>query len=162
MNIKKVFLGLFLSLSIAFIGCAPKDSDIQTDINNKLKDKAELSGVTATVADRIATLSGQVSSEADKNNAAAIAKEVRGVDSIDNNITIEIPQQQAPSASLITDDKMMESAKEIIKPYPDVTASVSGGIITLTGTINKNDEQKLLDSLKTLSPNNINNQLTRK
>lgn len=159
MKFLKLFLLLTFVSSACFISCKPKDSDIQTDINNELKDKPELSAITATVADGVATLSGQVKSEEDKSSAAALAKEVNGVDSVNNNVTIDVPDI-TPSATVLVDDKMMEEVKMIVKNHPTINASVSGGIITLTGTIKKDKEQKLLDSLQTLNPTNIDNQLT--
>lgn len=159
MKFSKLFLLLTVTSTVCFISCNPKDSDIQTDINNKLKDKPELSSITATVADGVATLSGQVKSEEDKTGAAALAKEVKGVDSVNNNVTIDVPDV-TPSATVFADDKMMEEVKMILKNHPTINASVSGGIITLTGTIKKDKEQKLLDSLQTLNPTNIDNQLT--
>ena len=159
MKFLKLFLLLTFVPSVCFISCKPKDSDIQTDINNKLKDKPELSAITATVESGVATLSGQVKSEEDRNSATALAKEINGVDSVNNNTTIDVPDV-TPSATVLADDKMMEEVKSIIKNHPNINASVSGGIITLTGTIKKESEQKLLDSMQTLNPTNIDNQLT--
>lgn len=161
MKLSKWLFAFTFLLSVSFLGCAPKDSDIQTDINNKLKDKPELATVTATVEDGMATLSGEVKSEADKNSAEALAKETSGVDSVNNNITIYMPADAVtPSATLTADHQMMESINKILKDEPNVKATVSGGVITLTGSIKRNNEQKLIDTLQTLAPKNIDNQLT--
>lgn len=155
------FLSL-LSVSLFFTGCKPKDADIQTSVNNQLKNQADLAAVTATVNDGVATLSGQVKTEADKNSAETITKGVNGVESVNNNITIQVQYDTAvapPSTGLIADDQLMDSAKALVKNFPDVNVSVSAGVITVTGTINKDKKDGLIQSLKLLSDHGVNDQL---
>lgn len=158
MNTSK-FLAIIAIVSVtAFTGCTLNDAEIQTKINDQLKESPELSGVTATVEDGVATLSGMVQNEAQKSNAASIAQNASGVDSVVNNINVETPAP--PSSSLISDDTLMEAAKPILEKFPGVSGSVSAGVITLTGTVDSAKKSALLDSLRTLHPNDINDQLT--
>lgn len=157
MKIKHGVSLLAIILISFFTGCKPKDAEVQTKINDQLKESPELSGVTATVENNVATLTGMVPSESEKSNAGAIAKNVHGVDSVINNITTNTPP--SPSTSLIKDDALMEETKLILKNYPGVTGSVSAGIITLTGTVETGKKSALLDTLRTLNPIDINDQV---
>ena len=58
-----------------------------------------------------------------------------------------------------TDDVLIKGAKDATKDYPTVTASVSGGEITLTGDISRDRLPKLIEALNSLHPKKINNNL---
>jgi len=66
------------------------DSTIQTAIDKKLSDDPEIStlGITATVLDGKVTLLGTVKTEALKSQVARIVKQVKGVKSVDNQISV--------------------------------------------------------------------------
>ena len=158
MRISKLPALFTIILFLAFIGCSPNDSEIQTKLNDKYKESPELSGVTATVDHGGANLSGLVQNDTQKSNAVSIAQNADGVDSVVNNINIETPPP--PSSSLISDDTLMEAVKPILVKYPGVSGSVSAGVITLTGTVDSAKKSALIDTLRTLHPVDINDQLT--
>lgn len=66
------------------------DSSVQAAVDKKLTDDPKLSslGVTVTVLNGKATLLGMVHSEADKNMVERAVRNVRGVKSIDNQISV--------------------------------------------------------------------------
>jgi osmotically-inducible protein OsmY len=68
----------------------PDDGAIQTAVDKKLNDDPTLStlGVTATVLNGKATLMGTVKSEALKSQVERAVRNVKGVKSIDNQITV--------------------------------------------------------------------------
>jgi uncharacterized integral membrane protein len=68
----------------------PDDSAIQTAVDKKLNDDPTLStlGVTATVLNGKATLMGTVKSEALKSQVERAVRNVKGVKSVDNQITV--------------------------------------------------------------------------
>ncbi len=59
-----------------------------------------------------------------------------------------------------TDDELSPKVKDATKDFPGVTATVSGGEITLTGTISRDRLPTLMQSLSALHAKKINNQLT--
>ena len=61
-----------------------------------------------------------------------------------------------------TDDVLVKGAKDATKDYPEVTATVSNGEITLTGEIKRDKLPDLMQSLNSLNPKKINNNLTIK
>jgi hypothetical protein len=66
------------------------DSTIQTAVDKKLSDDADVStlGITATVLDGKVTLLGTVKTEALKTHVERIVKQVKGVKSVDNQISV--------------------------------------------------------------------------
>ena len=71
----------------------PSDADFESRINKALLDDAQLGslGITVTVVNGRATLTGTVESEALKNRAARVVSTVRGVRGVDNKIIVESP-----------------------------------------------------------------------
>ncbi len=68
----------------------PDDSAIQSAVDKKLSDDPRLSslGITATVLNGKVTLMGSVHSEADKNQVERAVRNVKGVKSVDNQISV--------------------------------------------------------------------------
>lgn len=160
MQFTKIFLAVFISASILFFGCKPKDSDVQAKITEKFSSMPELTGTSATVTDGIATLTGEVKNDDAKTMAENTAKEVKGVKSVMNNITVTPPPP--PPVAVNSDNALSQGVTDATKDFSTVTAVVNNGEITLTGTIKRADLQKLMQTLNTLKPSKINNQLTIK
>ena len=66
------------------------DSTIQTAVDKKLSDDPDIStlGITATVIDGKVTLLGTVKTEALKSQVERMVKQVKGVKSVDNQISV--------------------------------------------------------------------------
>lgn len=162
---KKVFLqlGLLLTLSsgVCLTACksGPKDSTIQSDFQDKAKTNPQLVGINASVAEGVLTLTGQCPDEACRSNAEQAARDVKGVKSVVNNISV----QPATAPVVIADDGTLKNSVDAtVKKYKDVTADVQNGEVTLRGTIKRDDLQKLMMDLNALNPKKITNQLTIK
>ena len=71
----------------------PTNLEIEVNVNSKLLDDKELSTypITVKVDNGVTTLSGEVPSEALKNRAEKVAKSVKGVSSVINNLTVRVP-----------------------------------------------------------------------
>jgi osmotically-inducible protein OsmY len=161
MKLTKTFLAFFLTASILFFSCSPKDSDIQSKITEKFAATPELSGATATVDKGIATISGEVKDESARIEAENTAKDVKGVKSVVNNTTVMAPPPPPPPPAPVASD-LSKGVTDATKDFPTVNATVNGGEITLTGTLKRTDLPKLMQSLNSLNPTKINNQLTLK
>lgn len=159
MKITKIFFAVSLATSMLFLGCKPKDADVQAKITEKFAATPEVTGASATVSDGVATLTGEVSDDAAKTQAETLAKEIKGVKSVVNNLTVTPP----PPPPVVNPDAALEQGvKDATKDFPTVTATVSNGEITLTGSVERANLQKLMQTLNTLKPGKINNQLTIK
>ena len=66
-----------------------------------------------------------------------------------------------PAAPVVVnpDDSLKTGVKDATKDFPGVTADVSNGEITLTGEIERSKLPNLMQSLNSLRPKKINNNL---
>ena|SRR6476661_22042 len=160
-NAKLLFMGALLSISMQLISCKskPKDTDIQTSLNEKVQADSRLSHVTSSVNDGVVTLTGDCPDEACRTSAEQAAKDVKGVKSVVNNITVMPP---APPVEVNTDSGLESGLRDATKDYPGVTATVNNGEVTLTGTIARSKLPKLMQSINALNPKKVNNNLTIK
>lgn len=159
MKITKLLFALFLSSSVIFLSCAEKDSDIQTKVNEKLSSQSELSGISSSVDKGVVTLTGEVNQESARADAEAAVKDVKGVKSVVNNTTVMAPP---PPPAMAPDSALTQGVADATKDFPTVTATVNNGEITLTGSIERSNLDKLMQTLNTLNASKINNQLTIK
>jgi osmotically-inducible protein OsmY len=60
------------------------------------------------------------------------------------------------------DDELNKGVRDATKDYPGVNATVSNGEITLSGEITRDKLPRLMQSLNSLHPKKINNNLTIK
>ena len=157
----KTLIAIFLSASVLFFGCKPKDSVVQANINEKFAATPECTGATATVTDGVAKLTGEVKDDACKNMAGTTAEGIKGVKSVVNNLTTTPPPPPPPPA-ISPDSALTQGVTDATKDFPTVKATVNNGQITLTGSIKRSDLKTLMQSLNSLHPSKINNQLTIK
>ncbi len=154
MKIIKIYVATLFALSIAFTSCKPKDADVQSAIQQK-----EASGITVAVSEGVVTLTGTVADEAAKTAAEEVAKGEKGVKSVVNNLILP-PPPPPPAPLTETMDAMASAIKDAVKDHPTVSASVTDGVITLTGSIKKDKLPKLMMTLSSLKPRKIDNKLT--
>lgn len=77
--------------------------------------------------------------------------------------TATTPIQSAPApVEISADNALTTGAKDATKDYPGVKTTVNNGEITLTGEIQRSRLQGLMQSLQSLRPKKITNQLTIK
>ena len=74
-----------------------------------------------------------------------------------DNTTTKMPDT---TVVISADDSLKRMITDATKDFPGVTASVDQGVITLTGTINRDRLPKLMMALNALHPKKINNNLT--
>ncbi len=162
MKVSKILSAVFLMAPVSFIGCGPKDSTIQKNIADKFAADPACAGANATVSDGVATLTGEVKDDMCKSTAEATAKNVKGVKSVVNDLTVAPPPPPPAAPTVSTDAALNQGVTDATKDFPTVKATVNNGEITLTGTIKRSDLTKLMQSLNSLHPAKINNQLTVK
>ena len=157
-NIAPLFGGLLCALLIAAPACNNKnaDAEIQSAFSTKAQSDPALAGVNATVTEGTVTLTGSCADAPCKENAEKAVKDIKGVKKVVNNITVT-PVVVNP------DDALRTSVGQAIAKYEGVQADVSGGVITLRGTIADREKlQQLMMDLNALKPQKIENQLVIK
>ena len=160
MNLKQSALAFAIVAGLA-TGMTSCKSQEKKDAAAKAKIEALVPGVSVEVKDGVATLSGEMDSDAAKAAAADAAKGVEGVKSVVNNTTIH--EAPAPAPVVINpDEALIASSMAVLKEYPGVVSQVKDGVITLTGEIKKADWMKLKQSLDALRPKKVENKMTIK
>lgn len=159
MKMKSILLGM--SLAITLVACGPKDADIQKEIAAKITD---LPGVSVTVKDGVATISGVCKDDAFKQNAETVIKGIKGVKSVVNNCEIIAPEPVVTEApvEINPDAVLTTSVNEVVKSYNGVSAAVKDGVVTLTGDIKRDQLQNLIKSVQELKPKKVENKLNIK
>ena len=153
------FIVAFLSLSISSCKGKVKDADIKSEVDNFIVGNPSLSGVSADVKDGVVTFSGQTATgDPSLTSLESYVKNLKGVKSVVNNVTVAPPL--AAPVQITPDDPLKVSVDSTIKNYPGVNASITDGVVTLTGQIKRSDLQKLMMALNSLKPRKIENKLT--
>jgi len=148
----KRLLSFLPIVALAFLAaCGPKDADIQTKVNESLKTAP---GATASVKEGVATLSGEVADDATKTSAEAAAKEVKGVKSVVNSLTVKPAMVVAPPAAPAM-DVLAKGVMDAVKDFPGVTATAADGVITVGGTISADKWKRLKMALDALNPKKV-------
>jgi osmotically-inducible protein OsmY len=82
---------------------------------------------------------------------------IDGVKSISDDATVTPP----PAPVQITPDQQLTTdVMSEVSNYPGVSASVTNGVVTLTGTIKRSDLPQLLQAINGLHPQKVENNLT--
>lgn len=156
-------MALAIAVVMGFAGCKPKDADIKAAIETKLRSDADMAGTMVTdVKDGIATISGVCKDEACKARCEKAVAEVKGVKSVINNSTVAPPPVVAAPVVISPDEELSKNVMNAIKDYPTVKASVSDGVVTLTGNIAKPSLVKLMMNIQSLKPKKVENKLSVK
>lgn len=158
MNLKNAALAFALvaGLSAGLTSCKSQE---KKDAEAKAKIEAAAPGVTVTVKDGVATLSGEMANDADKAAAEAAAQKVEGIKSVVNQTTVTPP----PAPVVINPDQVLiDAANTVAKNFAGVTAAVKDGIVTLTGEIKKAELQKLMAAINAIHPKKVENKLVIK
>lgn len=161
MKVLRLFsvMTLIFALGVGVTSCNQvKDADIQTAAQGLLDANPELAGVTVTVQDKVATLTGTVSDDSAKAYAESVVAGVQNVKSVVNQLEVVPP---APDHSAL-DAAINAALPDALKDHGTVTATVQDGVITLNGEIKESDLQVLMEKMNALSPVRIENNLTVK
>ena len=112
--------------------CGKKDADVQKAAQDKLAADG-VAGVTVSVKDGVATLTGQVKDITVKNKAEASAK-VEGVKSVNNQITLApLPTPVPAPVDPMLKGKVEENLKKA--GCTGATVEIANGTVTLSGTV---------------------------
>jgi NAD(P)-dependent dehydrogenase (short-subunit alcohol dehydrogenase family) len=159
MKYRSLLLACLMFAGICLFACKPSDSKLQQAVNEKM---TATPGVSATVQDGVATLSGEVTDESARQTAEDAAKNVKGIKSVVNNITVQAPPPPPTPPVAINPDDMLKKTLDSAfgaAGYTGVTVSVSNGEVTLDGTAKKADLRKIMQTAQEAKPKKVNNNL---
>jgi len=156
MKMRSILLGM--SLSVALISCKPSDADIEKAIREKLSDATS---VQVSVQDGVATITGTCDDEIFKKNIEKSVRATKGVKSVVNTCELARANQEPAAATVIinSDTELDKSIHKVVDAYDGVSATVVGGVVTLSGEIKKDRLQPLMQSIQELHPKKVDNKL---
>lgn len=157
---KLITIMLLAALATVVAACGGKsDADIQKAVQDKLTADG-VSGVSTTVKDGVATLSGEVSDITVKNKAETLARSVEGVKSVSNNITPKaLPTPTPPIADPALTGKVNENLKKA--GCTGATVTVENGKVTLKGTVPADKYAECFQVVSQSGVGSIDNQLQK-
>lgn len=132
MKIKLITL-CTLAFALFLSACGKSDADLQKAVQDKLAAD-NITGVTVSVKDGVASLSGEVADITVKNNAERSAKAVEGIKSVTNGLTTKPLPVATPAAS---DQALTGKITEDLKKAgcDGATVMVVNGKPTVTGEV---------------------------
>jgi hyperosmotically inducible periplasmic protein len=147
-------------IALLFASCKPSDEKIAEAV--KAKIGAVASTINVSVADGVATLTGEVKDDVTKAAAETALQGVKGLKSVVNSLTV--PPPPPPPVVINPDDVLRKGIDSVFaaKSVKGVTAAVAEGVVTLTGTIKKSELTKVLQAANELKPKKVLNQMTIK
>jgi osmotically-inducible protein OsmY len=147
-------------IALLFASCKPSDEKIAEAV--KAKIGAVASTVNVSVADGVATLTGEVKDDATNAAAETARQGIKGLKSVVNSLTV--PPPPPPPVVINPDDVLRKGVDSVFaaKSIKGVTAAVAEGVVTLTGTIKKSELTKVMQAANELKPKKVLNQLTIK
>lgn len=159
---KVKFLTILSIAAVLFIAaCGKSDADLTKAVNDKLTAE-KVTGVTATVKDGVATLTGEAADITVKNKAESTAKGVEGIKSVDVS---KVTLKPLPTPAPVSPDKMIEgTVNEAIKKLglTGITVSVLNGEVTLTGDVAKDKLTTVMQAANQANVKKVINKLTVK
>ena len=117
--------------------------------------------ITVTVHEGVATITGTCDDEAYKKNIEKSVRAVKGVKSVVNTCELARANQEPAAATVVinSDADLDKSVSKLVKDYEGVSATVVGGIVTLSGEIKRDKLQPLMQSIQELKPKKVDNKL---
>lgn len=124
---------LMLAIAAMAAACGKSDADLTKAVTDKLTADG-VTGVTATVKDGVATLTGEVADQTVKTKAEASAKAVEGVKSVTNSLTLKPLPVATPAAA---DPALTGKINEGLKKAGCTGASAASvnGVVTVVGEV---------------------------
>ena len=137
-------------LLVGIISCGPSDDKINEAVKTALSGNGALGTVTTTVAEGVVTLRGEVDNDELKALAETTAREVKGVKSVVNSLSVK-PQGPTPEElKRLADEALQARVNDAFTRYKvtGITAAVTDSIVTLTGDIKRSNLQNAMKAAK--------------
>ena len=157
---KTKFLAILSIACVLFMAaCGKSDADLTKAVNDKLKADG-VAGITASVKDGVATLTGEAADITVKNKAEASAKAVEGVKSVVNSATLKPLPTATPAAA---DPALTGKITEDLKKAGCTGASVTvvNGKVTVTGEVPSAKYATCIQTIQQSGITGIDNQLKK-
>jgi hyperosmotically inducible protein len=158
MKMRSILLGICLTITL--VSCKPNDADIEKALQEKINDP----DIQVAVHEGVATITGICDDEMFKKNIEKSVRATKGVKSVVNTCELARANQEPAAATVIinSDTDLDKAVSKVVDAYDGVSATVVGGVVTLSGEIAKDRLQPLMQSIQELNPKKVDNKLTIK
>lgn len=150
-----------LITGLSMQSCKSNDAKVQEKVEKALQ--ADYESISSTLKDGIVTLTGVVDSQAEKIAVGNLARSVKEVKSVVNNITV---RSAAPAATAITynDDNIRSGIanKLTAEGYKDIQVEVRNGEVNLSGELKRDELKRVMQIANETQPRKVNNNLILK
>ncbi len=147
---------MVFSMSLPSCKSKVKDADLQAAVQSALLSNPELSNLSSSVDQGVATITGEVKDQATQASVEPALKDIKGLKEVINNTTVAAPVTETDSGPSITpDDPLSVAVRDAIKDHPTVQAEVRDGVVTLSGEISKANEKVLIQKINATRPKKI-------
>lgn len=143
--------------------CKPNDAKVQSEVEKVLR--TDYNTVSTNYRNGVATLSGTVATQQEKNAAENAARSVKNVKSVVNNITVRQQQPvQTQSVTVNHDETITTNINNRLNEagFRDVRVSVSNGEVTLAGDLKRADLNKVMQIANESNPRRVINNINLK
>ena len=162
---KKITVMLMsFALLVSLISCKPSDEKIDEAVKAALSGNEELSSVNTSVNDGVVTLRGEVDDDGLKSLAETTVRDIKGVQSVVNSLTVK-PQGPTPAElNRMADDALQARVTDAFTRYKvtGITASVKDSVVTLTGDIKRSNLQNAMKAAMETAPKKVENKMNIK
>lgn len=162
MTTKTLAIAFLLSIGTFLFACKPSDATLKAEVNEKL---SLVPGITADVKNGVVILSGEVSDEVAKSAAEDALKGVRGIKSVQDNISVKAPLPPAAPVVTINPDEILKKALDSVyaaNGFTDITVTIANGEVTLDGTAKKKQLRKVMQIAQRSAAKKVTNHVKAK
>jgi osmotically-inducible protein OsmY len=119
------------------------DAEVGQDVLKRLAGSSTIAsqGLGVSVQDGVVTLTGEVASWAEMRQAGLVAREVRGVRRVDNNLKVEAISEKRPD-DRIRKDVAATLTRDVYLTGLPIDVTVKKGVVVLKGTVGSVYEKK--------------------
>ncbi|MGF6845200.1 hyperosmotically inducible protein [Chitinophaga sp. W3I9] len=166
MTIKTLAIASLMFINILMFGCKPSDEELKEEVNEKL---SHIPGITADVKNGVVILGGEVGDEVAKSAAEDALKGVKGVKSVQDNITVKTavvappppsPTTTTPSPAGPDPDVILKRSLDSVyaaRRFTNVTVTVSDGEVILSGAVKRKNVHNMLQIAQKYSTKKVTN-----
>ena len=141
MRVSTLMLALVIVVSAA--ACSRSDADVQSDVQKQLAADSTTAGLTVSVIQGVARISGVTQSKAQQDRASDIARAVKGVKVVESDMRIDdtaltdaVRKAIAADASLSDIPLRVEAHNGEVKLFSDKTnADQRAKLVEVTGAV---------------------------
>ena len=152
------------ALLVSIISCKPSDDQVSEAVKAALSGNTSLSAVSTSVKDRVVTLNGEVENDEIKALAETTVREVKGVESVVNSLSVKPAGPSPEELKRMADDALQARVNDAFTRYKvtGVTVAVADSIVTLSGDIKRSNLQNAMKAAMEAAPKKVENKMNIK